>query len=80
MELKLVRTELNNKPRQTTMQKLLSEAEKNKESVFYFDKTNAHKDLLEVVNKFEEEGYSVYFREIRYGLDKDDYMYQLHIL
>jgi hypothetical protein len=80
MELKLVRTELNNKPRQTTMQKLLSEAEKSKESVFYFDKTNAHKDLLEVVNKFEEEGYSVYFREIRYGLDKDDYMYQLHIL
>jgi len=80
MELKLVRTELNNKPRQTTMQKLLSEAEKNKESVFYFDKTNAHKDLLEVVNRFEEEGYNAYFREIRYGLDKDDYMYQLHIL
>ena len=80
MELKAVRAELNNKPKQTTMEKLLNEARKNKESFFYFDKTNAHKDLLEAVGKFEEEGYNVYFREIRYGLDKDDYMYQLHIL
>jgi len=80
MELKLARTELKKQPKNISIEKLISEVQKDGDSIFYFDKSNAHKDLLELVNRFEEEGYSVYFKEIRYGLDKDDYMYQVHIL
>ncbi|MDQ1339419.1 MAG: hypothetical protein QG567_571, partial [Campylobacterota bacterium] len=60
--------------------KLISELEKDKEKIFYFDKSNAHKDLVAVVEKVEELGYSVYFKEIRYGLDEEDYIYQVHII
>ena len=48
--------------------------------MFYFDKTNSHKDLVEFVENLEEFGLSVYFREIRYGLDEEDYIYQVHVL
>jgi len=80
MELKLARTELKKQPKNVSIEKLMSEVQKGEDLIFYFDKNNAHKDLLELVDRFEEEGYSVYFKEIRYGLDKDDYMYQLHVL
>ncbi len=80
MELKLARVELDAKPKTITLDKLIAELEKNKDKIFYFDKSNAHKDLVAVVEKFEEMGYSVYFKEIKYGLDEGDYMYQVHIL
>lgn len=80
MDLKLARVELDAKPKTISLDKLLAELEKDKEKIFYFDKSNAHKDLVAAVEKFEEMGYSVYFKEIRYGLDEEDYMYQVHIL
>lgn len=80
MDLKLARVELEAKPKTISLDKLISELEKDKEKIFYFDKSNAHKDLVAVVEKVEELGYSVYFKEIRYGLDEEDYIYQVHII
>jgi translation initiation factor IF-2 len=44
------------------------------------DKENSHKDLVALVEHFEAKGFSVYLRDIRYGLGESDYMYEVHIL
>jgi GTPase involved in cell partitioning and DNA repair len=80
MELKAARTELNAKPKTITLDKIEKEIEKEGQKIFYFDRENSHKDLMEMVEHFEEKGLSVYFREIRYGLDENDYLYEVHIL
>ncbi len=80
MELKVARTELNAKPKPITLEKLEKSLEKEGQKIFYFDRENSHKDLMEMVEYFEEKGFSVYFREVRYGLDENDYLYEVHIL
>ena len=80
MELKLARTELDAKPKTISFEKLLETVRSDGQKIVYFDKSNSHKDLMEAVRKLEEEGLSVYFREVRYGLDDEDYMYQAHLL
>jgi len=80
MELKAARTELNAKPKAIGVEKIEKELEKDGQKIFYFDRENSHKDLMEMVEYFEEKGYSVYFREIRFGLDENDYLYEVHIL
>ena len=80
MELKVVRTELKAKPKTVSLEKIGKDIEKRGEKIFYFDRENSHKDLMEMVEYFEEKGLSVYFKEIRYGLDENDYLYEAHIL
>ncbi|WP_456323728.1 HP0268 family nuclease [Hydrogenimonas sp.] len=80
MELKAARTEINAKPKTISVEKIEKELAKNGQKIFYFDRENSHKDLMEMVEYFEEKGFSVYFREIRYGLDENDYLYEVHIL
>lgn len=80
MELKLARTELNSKPKNISFDKLLDTVKQGSNAIFYFDKSNAHKDLMEVIKRFEKEGFTSYFKEVRYGLDQEDYLYQIHIL
>ncbi|GHV03878.1 hypothetical protein AGMMS50229_04020 [Campylobacterota bacterium] len=80
MELKLARTELASKPKTISLEKLFESIKQDNSAIFYFDKTNSHKDLMDSVSKFEESGFNVYFKEIRYGLDQDDYLYQFHII
>ena len=80
MELKLARTELNSKPRVITLEKVENTIEKEGHKIFYFDKENSHKDLVSLVEYFEEKDFSVYLREVKYGLGEEDYMYEIHIL
>lgn len=80
MELKLARTELTSKPKSIKLDKVEAQVEKEKQVIIYFDKDNSHKDLVSLVEHFEEKGYSVYFREVRYGLSENEYMYEVHIL
>jgi hypothetical protein len=80
MELKLARTELNAKPKTVSIDKLFETIKQNGSAIFYFDKTNSHKDLLAAKKKFESDGLTVYLKEIRYGLDQEDYLYQVHAL
>lgn len=80
MELKLARVELGAKPKTISFDKLLESLKQDSNAIFYFDKANSHKDLMEAIKKFESSGLSVYFKEIRYGLDQDDYLYQVHVL
>lgn len=80
MELKLAREEINGKPKTIAFEKIVDQLGKDLQKIYYFDKSNSHKDLMELVEKLETEGFSVYFREVRYGLDENDYMYEVHAL
>jgi len=80
MEILLAREELSAKPKKVKLEKLLESLEKSGEEIFYFDKENSHKDMMSVVDKFEEAGFSVHFREVKYGLADDEYMYEVHSL
>ncbi|MBS9778914.1 MAG: hypothetical protein KGV58_01235 [Campylobacteraceae bacterium] len=80
MELKLARVELQGKPKTVGVDTIEEEVKKEGQKIFYFDKENSHKDLVALVEYFEEKDFNVYFREVRYGLDEGDYMYEVHIL
>ena len=78
MKLKLARTTLKAKPKTIELKKL--EEELANKSIFYFDKDNTHKEMIELIGYFEEKGYSVYMREVKYGLDDNEYIYEVHIV
>ena len=80
MELKLARTAINGKPKNIQLEKIEDTLNKDGQKIFYFDKENSHKDLVALVEYFEEKDFSVYLREVKYGLDEADYMYEVHIL
>ena len=33
-----------------------------------------------MIEHFEEKGYSVYMREVKYGLDENEFIYEVHII
>lgn len=80
MEIKLARSAIKGKPKSTSVEKVEEVVEKEGQKIFYFDKENSHKDLVSLVEYFEDKDFSVYFREVKYGLDEGDYMYEVHIL
>jgi hypothetical protein len=77
MELLLVRQDLNSKPKKISIDKIKEDI---KNQILYFDKDNSHKDIIALVNDLESNGYSVNFREIKYGLSDEEYMYEVHVL
>jgi hypothetical protein len=80
MELLFARNELNEKPKKVKIEKIIEELKELGEKIFYFDKDNSHKDMMALVDALEGEGYNVYFREVKYGLAEDEYMYEVHAL
>jgi hypothetical protein len=80
MTLKLAKHDLNARQKNITLEDIEKIMEKEGQKIFYFDHDNAHKDLVALVEHFEEKGYSVYLREVKYGLDENDYLYEVHIL
>ena len=80
MELLFARNELNDKPKKVQLEKIKEDLAKVKDKIFYFDRDNSHKDMMALVDSLEEEGFNVYFREIKYGLADEEYMYEVHAL
>ncbi len=80
MTLKLAKHDKNAKQKTIKLEDIAKEIEKSGQKIFYFDQNNAHKDLVALVDFFEEKGYSVYLREVKFGLDENDYLYEVHIL
>ncbi len=78
MKIKLARTTLKSKPKTIELAKL--EEDLANKSIFYFDKDNTHKEMISLIEYFEEKGYSVYMREVKYGLDDNEYIYEVHIV
>lgn len=80
MDLKLARVSLNEKPQSISLKKIEELITKEGQQFFYFDRDTSHKDLISLVQNFEKKGLNVYHRIVKYGLDNDDYMYEVHIL
>ena len=79
-DLKVARSSVSEKPKLISLKKIEDAIEQEGQSFFYFDKENSHKQLIALVEYFEKKGVSVYHRVVKYGLDDDDYMYEVHIL
>lgn len=81
MELKVARSEVKAKANSTiNLEKIEQEVLKEGEKIYYFDRDNTHKQLISLVETFEKKGFSVYHRIVKYGLDENDYCYEVHIL
>lgn len=80
MELLIARNELNEKPKKVQLEKIKDELKKEVQKIFYFDRDNSHKDMMALVEALEKEGFNIYFREIKFGLADDEYMYEVHAL
>jgi len=80
MDLLLAREELNKKPKKISLTKLKEELNKQPQKIFYFDRENSHKNMMNLLESLEKDGLNVYFREIKYGLGDDEYLYELHAL
>ena len=80
MELLFARNELNEKPKKVQLDKIKDELKKDGQRIFYFDRDNSHKDMMALVDALEKDGYNVYFREVKYGLADEEYMYEVHAL
>ncbi|TQV63996.1 MAG: hypothetical protein FNT15_01990 [Sulfurovum sp.] len=78
MKLKLARTAIGNKPKIIEIEKLEEDLEKR--SIFYFDKDNSDKDIKGLIEYFTQKEFSVYAREIKFGLNQEDYLYEVHIV
>ena len=80
MQLKLAGEDSNANPKTVTVDKLLEEAMTKRPCIYYFDKSNSHKDLIALVEKVEKLHAGIYLREVKYGLDEQDYLYEVHII
>lgn len=80
MDILIARNELNEKPKKLSLTKIKDELKEIGEKIYYFDKENSHKNMMSLVDSLEGAGYNVYFREVKYGLSDDEYMYELHAL
>jgi len=78
MKLKLARASVTSKPKVIEIDKIEEDLEKK--SIFYFDKENSHKELKSLIEHFEEKAFSVYMREVKFGLNDDEYLYEVHIV
>ena len=80
MELLFARTQLKDKPEKVQLEDIKDKLSKEGEKIFYFDKENSHKDMMKLVTSLEDDNLNVYFREVKYGLSDDEYMYEVHVL
>lgn len=80
MELKLARSELGKSPKTISLEKIEESVKKNGQQIFYFDRENSQKDMASLSKFFEKQGLSVYHIVVRYGLDDNEYMYEVHII
>jgi hypothetical protein len=80
MDILLARQELSDKPKKVKLEKLKTELTEAGEKIFYFDRENSHKNMMSLVDSFEGDGYNVYFREVKYGLSDEEYMYEVHVM
>jgi len=80
MDILIARKELGQKPKKVTLSKLKEEVKETENKIYYFDRDNSHKNMMSLVDSFESDGYNVYFREVKYGLSDEEYMYEVHIM
>ncbi len=80
MNLKLAKKDLNDEISTITLNEIEKRLESNGDITLYLDKENSIKDLQKMCAHFEKNSKSLHFNELRFGLDKDCFLYELHII
>ena len=80
MKLKLAKQESDEEAGSISLKEIETMLKEKESLILYFDQENAHKDLIGMQEKLEEKDFSVYIKEVKYGLDENDYIYEAHIL
>ncbi len=78
MKLKLAKRTLKSKSKTIELEKI--EEMLPHKSIFYFDRENEHKDMKALIEYFEDRDCSIYMKEVRYGLNDDEFIYEVHII
>lgn len=83
MELKIARTDLTSKKKieaKISLDEIIKKVQEQNEHAFYFDGTNSHKDMQKAKANLEKSGFRVQLNEVRYGLDENNYIYELYVV
>lgn len=80
MDLKLARNLINEEPKNISLAKIEEAVNQEGQKFFYFDKEKFTQRSYCLGWTLWKKGLSVYHRTIRYGLDSNDFMYEVHIL
>jgi hypothetical protein len=82
MVFKLAKSDLQSEPRSIELEEIedLVNA-KEGESILYFDRENSEKAFKKLVQHFNKKlDVNVYIREVKFGLDEKDLLYEIHFL
>lgn len=80
MNFKLARTSLNEKAKIISLEKIEEAVVKEGQKFFYLDQDNQSKDLTKLAKHFAKINLSVYYKTVKYGLDEQDFVYEVYIL
>jgi hypothetical protein len=80
MEYKLAQVDVESEVKKVTLKEIEEISNTDKTSIIYFDRTNTGKSLKLLVKHFDKQDKNVYIREVKFGLDENDYLYEVHIL
>jgi hypothetical protein len=80
MEYKLAKADFNSEAKIVTLEEVEGMLKSDRETIIYFDRDNSEKALNKLAKHFDEKDKSVYIREVRFGLDEKDSLYEIHIL
>ena len=64
MDILLARQEVTEKPKKISLTNLKDELKIAKDTIYYFDKDNSHKNMMTLVESLEADDYTIYFREV----------------
>lgn len=80
MKLKLAKNNIDDENKSIS-QKEIEKQMTDKDSTFiYLDNGNLLKDIQKLKTALEKNLKSVYFNKIKYGIDKDSFLYEMHII
>lgn len=81
MELQIAKADIKDKksPAKITLDEVKKQYGEGKH-IFYFDGSNPHKDMQKAKTTLEKANLRVKLNEVRYGLDANNYIYEIHII
>jgi len=81
MEYILAQTDVEAKQvKKITLEEIEQLLNSGKISIIYLDRQNSEKDIMKLVAYFNKKNRNVYVREVKFGLDKNEYLYEIHII
>ena len=81
MEYILAQTDVEAKQvKKITLEEMEEVSNSGKISIIYLDGQNSEKDIMKLVAYFNKKNRNAYVREVKFGLDQNEYLYEIHII